>query len=102
MLYTIFDGDVEIEMTRQEIIALPNEQAAELYQTNEIYRTVLKRKVQEGDHSFAPLVKAATDSSEFLLNSLIARFGEDPALGFAAEVSLMIMLESNETIHHHD
>lgn len=96
MKLTIFDGNDEITMTRQEINSLESETMAELYFTNEVYRSELKKKVEDGEYEFRPLFEEVCSSTGELLANLITRFGKDDALIFAANVSLSIILEKDE------
>ena len=97
MKLTIFDGEDEVTMTRQEISELDGEKVAALYFTNEVYRSELKKKVKVGESEFDPLLEEVSSSADALLTNLIARFGKDEALNFAAGVSLTIILEEDES-----
>ncbi len=97
MKLTIFDGEDEVTMTRQEISELDGEKIAELYFTNEVYKSELKKKVKAGEDEFDPLLEEVSSSADTLLSNLIARFGKDDALNFAANVSLTIILEEDES-----
>lgn len=97
MKLTIFDGEDEVTMTRQEINELDDEKVAALYFTNEVYRSELKKKVKAGEYEFDPLLEEVSSSADALLTNLIARFGKDETLNFAAGVSLAIILEEDES-----
>jgi len=97
MTLKIFDGENEIEMTRQEVTELADERAAEIYFANEIYRSEIKKLVESGAENLAQLLEEINTSADFLLTSLASRFGEEKAFQFAAQTSLMIILEENES-----
>lgn len=97
MKLTIFDGEDEVILTRQEISELESEKVAELYFTNEVYKSELKKKIKAGENEFDSLLEEVSASADSLLTNLIARFGKDEALNFAAGISLTIILEEDES-----
>jgi hypothetical protein len=95
----LFDGNEEIELSRMEIMQLEDVRLAEIYCATEVYRSVLQKMMNQEEEQLGHLLEEVSESVDFLLKHLIERRGYDAAVEFAAEVSLMIILEENDETH---
>jgi hypothetical protein len=92
MKLAIFDGNRKHMMTQQQIHKLDGEKIAYLYFTNEVYRSEVKKKVNDGEETLITHLAEIGTSTDVLLANLITKFGNDEALSFAAKISLSILL----------
>lgn len=91
----LFDGNDEIELSRMEIMQLDEVKLAEIYCATDVYKSAIRQMMDQRAEVLGPLLEEVSTSVDFLLTELVRRLGEKEALEFAAEVSLMIMLEEN-------
>lgn len=92
----LFDGNDEIELSRMEIMELEDVKLAEIYCATDVYKSAIRQMMDQKAEVLGPLLEEVSTSVDFLLTELIKRLGEKEALEFAAEVSLMIILEEND------
>ena len=91
----LFDGNDEIELSRMEIMQLDEVKLAEIYCATDVYKSAIRQMMDQRAEVLGPLLEEVSISVDFLLTELVRRIGEKEALEFAAEVSLMIILEEN-------
>ena len=92
----LFDGNDEIELSRMEIMELDDVKLAEIYRATDVYKSAIRQMMDQRAEVLGPLLEEVSTSVDFLLTELVRRLGEKEALEFAAEVSLMIILEEND------
>lgn len=92
----LFDGNDEIELSRMEIMELDDVKLAEIYCATDVYKSAIRQMMDQRAEVLGPLLEEVSTSVDFLLTELVRRLGEKEALEFAAEVSLMIILEEND------
>ena len=92
----LFDGNDEIVLSRMEIMELDDVKLAEIYRATDVYKSAIRQMMDQRAEVLGPLLEEVSTSVDFLLTELVRRLGEKEALEFAAEVSLMIILEEND------
>ena len=79
-----------------EIMELDDVKLAEIYRATDVYKSAIRQMMDQRAEVLGPLLEEVSTSVDFLLTELVRRLGEKEALEFAAEVSLMIILEEND------